>query len=339
LRAGFLPGGLPWLLRFLLAMRRREVMRAAGAIHAMTVGSQDGYRRLLGPAAFADLVRPVGQLYVFEREVPSTGETEQRLLREAFGVRMEAIPQQELRQLEPALAPTFRRGLLFPDYAHTVDPARLTRTLVNALQQAGGSFQRGEVSRIARSGAGVGGVETSGGLLAAERVVIAAGIASRALARGFELTVPLVSERGYHVMLPSPTVQPRRPIADVARAVIATPMEQGLRFAGTVELAAPSAPPDPARAQVLARLAQQMFPGLASATPSTWLGNRPSFPDSVPMIGLVPGAPSLAFAFGHGHLGLTGAPFTARLLADLFAKRAPGIDPAPYRVDRFRGIA
>ena len=335
----YLPRGLPWLLRFLWAMRRGTVQRSAAAIHQMTAGTTEGYRRLLGEAAFTDLVRRAGQLLVFETDHPSASEDVARRLREEFGLRMEPVAAAELRQIEPALAPIFRRGILFPDYAHTTNPQRLTRTLVNALQQAGGSVRRAGVTRIERLGGQVIGVATEAETLAAERVVLAAGIASAGLARGLGLVVPLQAERGYHVVLPAPSVQPRRPVAHVARAFIATPMEQGLRLAGTVEIDSALAPPNPARAEVLATLARRLFPGIESGPPTTWLGNRPSFPDSRPMIGLVPGVAGLAFAFGHGHLGLTGAPFTARLIADLYAERAPGFDPAPYAVTRFRGIA
>jgi D-amino-acid dehydrogenase len=147
--------------------------------------------------------------------------------------------------------------------------------------------------------------------------------------------VPLQAERGYHVTLPDPGIQVRNKLSNRDKMFSVTAMDDGVRLAGTVEIAGLDAPPNEARAHLLLEQAKDMFPGIRIDGFKTWMGCRPSMPDSVPVIDRAPGVPNVVLAFGHGHTGLTGAPMTGRLVADLVAGRSPCIDPAPYRATRF----
>jgi D-amino-acid dehydrogenase len=147
--------------------------------------------------------------------------------------------------------------------------------------------------------------------------------------------VPLESERGYHVSLPHPGVAPRVPFASTDHGFVITPMGEGIRLAGTIELASLQAPPNWARADKLLRIGRLLLGDLNEEGAQRWMGHRPAMPDSLPVIGRSPLHPRVLFAFGHGHLGLTGAPHTGRLIAQLAGGRPPGIDLAPFRPDRF----
>ena len=81
--------------------------------------------------------------------------------------------------------------------------------------------------------------------------------------------------------------------------------------------------------------AKRLFPGLAHGSVEKWMGHRPSLPDSKPVIGRSPTVRNAYFAFGHGHVGLTGAPATAEIVAALIAGEAPAIDPRPFAAERF----
>jgi D-amino-acid dehydrogenase len=119
------------------------------------------------------------------------------------------------------------------------------------------------------------------------------------------------------------------------RKFVATQMEMGLRFAGTVELAGLDAPPDYARADVLLKHGREMFPSLQVGEVSRWMGHRPGTPDSIPVIGRSARHRNVIFAFGHGHQGLMAASVTGKLVAELAAERPTSIDLAPYSIDRF----
>ena len=147
--------------------------------------------------------------------------------------------------------------------------------------------------------------------------------------------MPLDAERGYHVVIPRPDIELDLPLLFPEYKFGATSMEMGLRLAGTVEFASPDAPPNYERARVLLRHGRRLFPGLASDECSEWMGLRPTLPDSLPVISRSPRHANVYYAFGHHHLGLTLAPITGRLIADMAAQRETPIYLAPYRIDRF----
>ncbi len=112
-------------------------------------------------------------------------------------------------------------------------------------------------------------------------------------------------------------------------------MEMGLRIGGSAEFAGLEAAPDYRRARVFKKHAKALLPNLNTQSSEQWMGTRPSSPDSVPFIGAVPGHPGIFCGFGHGHLGLTGAPMTGRMVAALAAGEPLNMDMTPYRLDRF----
>jgi D-amino-acid dehydrogenase len=165
--------------------------------------------------------------------------------------------------------------------------------------------------------------------------VVAAGAWSGTLARQLGSPVPLESERGYHVVVRGAETGTRVQTIWAERKFVATPMEMGLRFAGTVEFAGLKAPPDMRRADILLKQGRRMFPKLEVGEVTRWMGHRPGLPDTIPVIGASPRHRNVFYAFGHGHMGLIGGSVTGRLIADLVGGQAPAIDVAPYRVDRF----
>ncbi|RMD63586.1 MAG: FAD-binding oxidoreductase [Alphaproteobacteria bacterium] len=256
------------------------------------------------------------------------------------GVRYGQLGGEELRRFEPTLAPIFARAIHYPDVGYTLDPARLVRALVDAAGRLGGRLLRAEAHGFDIAPEGPRAVLTSIGPVPCDAVVIAAGAWSKPLVAALGSRPPLDTERGYHVQFPAAGVGPRLPIFSTERGIVATPLAAGLRVAGTVELGGLHAPPDWRRAEVLRRQAVRWFPGLDSgAEPGRWMGFRPSMPDSLPVIDRAPRFANVVLAFGHGHCGMMMGARTGQIVCALIAGRDPGIDMAPYRVDRFeRGV-
>ena len=329
----YLPRLAPWLMRFVLASRPARVEEISRALMSLLVQILPAYRELLG-GAFQDLTHPGGVLYAYQTDRSFEGAMAGHELRKRRGVNLSVLGQAELRQMEPALAPSFRHGVLMHDSYNTVNPLRLVQTLTQTFLEAGGELVQESVARIERDGGRLVAV-TDKRWIELDMVAICAGAWSKKLARDCGVRVPLDTERGYHVMLPHPGALPQRPVASGDHEFIATPMEHGLRLAGTVELAGLDAPPNLQRADVLLRAAREMFPGLRDDGMTTWMGFRPSMPDSIPVIGPAPGEPRVFLGFGHGHLGLTFGAITGLLLSDLIAGRPPRVDLAPFRADRF----
>jgi len=229
--------------------------------------------------------------------------------------------------------------VLVRENGHTVNPHRLVNALADAFRRDGGRIEKRRALGFELDGTQLTGIRTDADVLAADAAVVAAGIWSKPLAAMLGDSIPLESERGYHVMIRDPEVSPRIPIGDAEGKFVATPMELGLRIAGTVELAGLRAPPNWRRSQALLTHARRMFPALKESYPeerlTTWMGHRPSLPDSLPVIGRSRRTPDVIYAFGHGHVGMAASPMTGKLAAELVSGAPPSVDVMPFRPQRF----
>ncbi len=335
LRWPYLPRLAPWLVRFVAASRRVRVEEISISLKSLLEGCLAAYDTALGIAGAPEMLRRTGWLCVYETEKGMRDSQPMLDLQRRRGVRFDILEAPEMRQLEPSLAPIFARGVYYPDVGYVINSQRVVQVLAEAFQSLGGTLTRAEARGFEIGPEGPRAVTTDAGSVPCDAVVIAAGAWSKHLAAALGSAPPLDTERGYHVQFPDPGLMPRLPVYSHERAFVATPLEIGLRIAGTVELGGLKAAPNWARAEVLRQQAERWFPGLNTASYTRWMGFRPSMPDSLPVIGRSPRFANVVFAFGHGHLGMVLGPRTGELVAALMAGRDPGIDMTPYRVDRF----
>ena len=264
-------------------------------------GAFEAYTPLVQAAGATDLIRRQGYLVAMASERALGAARAELDLKRRRGVRFEILRDGEIRQLVPALAEAIKAGVFYPDVGHTVDPKRLVKALAEDLARGGASLQRARALGFDIGNDGVRAVITDGGAVAADLVVVAAGAWSKPLAAALGSKVPLDTERGYHVTLPEPGIDPRLPVVSSELRFCVTPMAMGLRLGGTVEFAGLDAPPDPTRHQVMLKHAKRLYPGLNTTGASYWMGHRPSLPDSLPVIGRAPRHANAYLAFGHGH--------------------------------------
>ncbi len=335
IRWGYLPRLAPWLIRFIAASRPERVEELSRALRELSLRCVSAFRPLTQAAGISDMIRDTGWLSVYRTEesfAEARGELELQTRR---AIRFDVLSGDQIRQMEPSLAPVFARGVYFPENAMTVNNFRLVQRLAEDFVGRGGRILRERVNDVVLGPHGPQQIVTDQGRHAIDAVVLAAGAWSRQLARRLGHSVPLDTERGYHIMLPNPGVMPRMPIHLGDYGFVVTPLENGLRFAGTVELGGLKAPPNWKRAEVLLTHGRSVFPGLNEKGLDRWMGFRPSMPDSLPVISGSPKTPNAYFAFGHGHLGLSFAAITGQMIADIAAGRESGFDRRPYRVDRW----
>jgi glycine/D-amino acid oxidase-like deaminating enzyme len=332
----YLPQALPWLLRFLRAGSKRRVRALAGALAALSHAARAPLEQLLAAAGLDDLLAREDCLYLYDNERQLAAERLHWELRRAHDIPFERVAGHALSELEPDLARDFAFGIRMPGWYHITNPHRLVTGLAEHFSRSGGRLLRAEVVGIETRDRRAQALRLAdGGALSFDQLVIAAGAWSHLLARQLGDGVPLESHRGYHVTLPHPGIRPRRLVLYAPEHFVVTPMEMGLRVAGTVEIAGLEAPPDYARARILVRKAKRIYPALDDTGGSEWMGHRPATPDSLPVIGRARRFGNVSYAFGHGHLGLTFGPITGQLIAELAAGQPATIDLHPYRVDRF----
>lgn len=332
----YLPALLPWLTRFLFAGRPHRVASATRALAALNRNALSAYDALAEVIDVDGLFHKQGTLLVCESSAGLDEASAQMGMLQRFGINCELYSAARLQRFDPALATHLKGGVFFPDSAHVANPHRLVRRLFDAFRRRGGVFVRAHVDDIHSDGTTCR-VVTRDLTLKTHLAVIAAGAWSGPLAARVGHPVPLDTERGYHYMLLDPSLRPRVPTSSHEQRFVMTPMEHGLRIAGRVELAGLDAPVNPARSTQLLALAQTLLPTLSSTRTETWMGFRPTLPDSLPVIDRGRRARNVLFAFGHHHLGLTQAAITGVLIGEMAQGREPSINLQPYRIDRFGG--
>ncbi len=339
IRWRYLPTLAPWLMRFVKAGTPDGVRAQARALTPLLHDSYGAWLPLVRNAGGEDLIRRDGFLAVYRTQADFEGDALGYQLRRDNDVAFDVMREDELWQFEPSVSHDYTIGVLFPQAGNTVNPKRLVRTVAEQFLRDGGRLVKAQARGFAREGERLKGVETDAGLISADVAVVAAGAHSRNLCAALGDDIPLDTERGYHVLIADPDTMPRRPILDASAKFVSTPMETGLRMAGTVEFAGLEAPPNWTRADYLLTLGRRLFPGLAPAYPesrvSRWMGFRPSMPDSLPVIGRAGATPDVVYAFGHGHVGLASAARTGMTVADLIAGRPAAFDLAPFAPTRF----
>ncbi len=338
-RWSYLPFMAGWLVRYIAAGRPDRVERQARALRDMLGRAVDNLAPLVEAAEATAVFHRNGSLFVYRSAAGFAKDRAAWDLRARNGVHWDELNAVGLQQFEPSLAPDCACGILVRTNGHTSNPHALVTCFAQNLVKRGATIHRSATTGFVLDGDQLRAIRTTHGEIPADAAVVAAGAFSRPLTAQLGDRVPLETERGYHIMISDPEVRPKVPTADQQGKFVATPMDTGLRLAGTVELAGLTAPPNWERARVLLRLARGLFPALRDHYPeerlSLWMGHRPSLPDSLPVIDRSKRSPDVFYAFGHGHVGMASAGMTGILLTDLMAGRPPTIDISPFRANRF----
>lgn len=335
IRPAYFPKLLPWLIRFLLAARPGAFERSVQGLGALQQRALPSWLKLAETAGVAGQIHRKGGLYVFT-EKAAFDEARQIAKRQAeFGITVEMIGREELRQLEPALKDRFVGAAFHPDAAHISDPLELTLALFETALARGATYEKAEVTNISL-GERPALIGPDGWQRVVDRAVIAAGAWSKPLAAALGDKVPLDTERGYNVSFPGITGLTSRPVGFEGHGFVMTPLESGLRIGGAVEFGGLKAPPNHARTRALYEKASGLVDGLPEFdSGKLWMGFRPSLPDSLPVIGAALRNRNVLYAFGHGHYGMTQSAVTGALIADLVAGRTPPVALDPFSPTRF----
>ncbi|WP_292681670.1 FAD-binding oxidoreductase [Mesorhizobium sp.] len=331
----YLPRLLPWLIRFWRAGAPGKYEASLAAQAGMMKLAQAEWMGLLDRSGTRSMLREDGSLELYESEAEFQAGLPGWAARERFGIGFRHVEGEELAALQPGLSPRFIKGTFVPGWKTVADPKLLGKAVWAYAQSKGARFEMARIGQVAADQEGVTLTLADGTTRQARHLVVAAGAWSHLLARQLGDRIPLETERGYNTTLPTSAFDVKRMLIFSGHGFVVTPLATGLRVGGAVELGGIERPPNYARSKALLQKAQKFLPGLDPSGGREWMGFRPSLPDSVPVIGGAPGRRSVVYAFGHGHLGLTQAAATGRLIRDLVLGQTPPIDLAPFSPQRF----
>ncbi|WP_347265838.1 FAD-dependent oxidoreductase [Paracoccus sp. (in: a-proteobacteria)] len=323
----------PWMLRFWRACQPDRVAHSTAAQTALMDLSRAELEPFLNASGTISMLRNEGNLQVYESEAEFQASLPGWQARAEHGISFLHVDAGEMAGIQPGLAPRFLRGTFTPGWFSISDPRLYTLALAERLRAGGGRIEQAEATALRPLDDGV--EVTAGTVRRAGHVVVAAGAFSHRLARSLGERIPLETERGYNTTLPGDAFDLRTQVTFGGHGFVVTRLSAGIRVGGAVELGGLSRPPNFRRAEAMLQKAMAFLPGLKPAGGVQWMGFRPSLPDSLPAIGPARATRRVTYAFGHGHLGLTQSPGTARLVADLVTGARPAIDLAPFSAQRF----
>jgi D-amino-acid dehydrogenase len=338
IRWRYLPKALPWFMAAARNTTQPRLTLITEARAQLGLRAVSDFETLLKAAGARDLMVSRETLRVFESQGQFLAEGPERSIKAAHGFPVETFTGDQVREMEPGVSPHITHGATHGGWYFIKNPGQAVKSIAAHVQRNGGEFITDDVLEFEKSDQHVTGLKLkTKGRIAVSKLVICAGAYSHLLSRQLGDRVLLEAERGYHIVLPEPGVSLSRSITYACTPGVATPMEMGLRLAGTDEFAGLDAPPNYARADNLWNLFKRILPDLKAPTEAAtrWMGRRPGTPDSLPVIGPSKTFNNVWYGFGHGHMGLTWGPTSGRLIAELLTGAPPNLDLTPFRVDRF----
>jgi D-amino-acid dehydrogenase len=330
-----LPKVAPWLFSFWLASRPQKLMEFALSMRPLFSRAVAEHEALMAESDALQYLRKTGWAKIYRSDKTFRAMGPELALADEIGVPYQVLDPDGMLKLEPSLKPRFAKAIYWPGAASVSNPLAVTRAYAARYETLGGVTLIGDARTLRRSGA-LWRVDSAQGAVEAQHAVVALGPWTPDVLGPMGIHLPLGIKRGYHRHFRlAGDVEMRRPVVDPDNGYCVTPMQAGIRLTTGAEFADRDAPPTPVQFERLMPRAREVYPLGEQVPEETWLGKRPCFPDSRPVIGAAPGQKGLWLAFGHAHWGLTLGPTTGRLIADLVTGATPFADPAPYAAERF----
>ncbi|WP_245454136.1 NAD(P)/FAD-dependent oxidoreductase [Aquabacter cavernae] len=308
-RLGALPGLMPWIHAYFQASSPPALARSARELRPLMARARDDHRTLAAEAGASDLLTPTGWVKIYRSEADYASAGPERELAQALQVPFEALDIAGVLRLEPHLRPDFLRGTFWPDCDNCSDPGGLVKAYAALFEAEGGLLLQGDARTLSRQGSRWR-VACAAGPVEAERAVLCLGPWSMDLFSSLGLRLPFAVKRGYHLHFPpEPGATLSRAVVDRAGGFCLQWTRFGVRATTGIEFALRDDPPDRRQADLVAPLARKLFPMGPAHEAEPWLGRRPAFPDSKPVVGPAPGQPGLFLNFRTQPLGLHARPY------------------------------
>lgn len=327
---------MPFVLRLRKETTMARRLASARSLRPLLERVIAEHKALMEPADALRLLREHGWIRVYRTERAFTEDAPIRDIAKDFNIAFETMSPQDVAAIEPHLKPAFARAMWLKGTATVTSPGNVTKAYAALFTRDGGAFYRGDATSLRQDAAGAWSVTTADGEVSATEAVIAMGPWSMDVLRPLGYTFPLGIKRGYHQHFKAEgNATLTRAIVDGSAGVVIAPMDQGYRITTGAEFTDRDAPPNPVQISRVLPRARELFALGEPVEMEAWMGRRPCFADSLPIVDRAYNHRGLWLNFGHGHLGFTLGPVTGHLLAQMITGEAPLCDPAPYRATRF----
>ena len=333
----FDPSLFYWLWQFRKACKLQQMYKGIQVLHDLNYASLELFDHLIEGESLSCNYKKDGWLLTYKTENCFQEALEEARLLQSYDIDLKILNVNETLDMEPTVNKEISGGIYFPEDAH-LEPAKFVRALAERLRERGVTIHaQTEVVEFETSYDRISTVRTNRGDFQPEQVILAAGGWSPGVVQGLGLRLPVQPAKGYSISIKRPESCPHIPLYFSEAKVAVTPLEDALRFAGTLELVGMDFNVNPRRVKVIMHAAKDYMREIKNLDIfETKCGLRPCTSDGLPIIDRFPGYKNLIVATGHGMLGITLAPITGKLISQLTCEQAPDIDMTPLRVTRFK---
>ena len=321
-----------WTTKFLQNCTTKKVEYISKSLGNLLNNSSISYDEIFTDVKVSEYIKNEEALYLYQNETEFLKAKTTNELRQKNGVRIKTLSKNKILDLEPSLAPVFFNGQIFIGSRHTTNPSMISKRIFETFINNGGEFIQSHVDDLIAEDGSVD-IKLNNNNHKFKKVIICAGAWSNNLSKKIGESFPLDTERGYHVMFNNHGLI-NRPVGWSQSGFYLVQLEEGLRAAGTVEIAGLSKPENKKRIQMIESQARRLLPQL-NEVKSTWLGFRPTLPDSLPVIGPSKKNKNIIYAFGHQHIGWTLGAVTGKIINSICNDRVPNINIEPFSPSRF----
>ena len=333
LKWNYIPKMIPWLLHYLKNCNKKSMLHTAKYMNQILSLSNDAYEEIFKEIDTTNLIKKEGIIYVWTNKNLKSRELEIKT-RKDLGIEQKLLTQKEILELEPNLKPVFDSGVIYENAIHARDPQGILKKIFKLFIDKGGKFIQENIISLKQISENQTIINSESEEYSFEKTVIASGAFSKNLTDQLGENIPLDTERGYHVHFKGMEHLISRPVIFLDRGFGMTPMNQGLRAVGTVELGGLENPPSKKRIDYIIKCAKELLPQLTSHE-DEWLGFRPTLPDFLPILGPSLKNKNIIYAFGHHHLGWTLGAITGKIISGIVAGEKTNLDLSPYSSKRF----
>ncbi len=324
----------PWLMKFLYQSMPKQAEKNAQSIAKILVNARLRWEDLASQINGSSLLNNNGSIYIYKSKSIYDAGLKDINHRKTLGLNAQMLNPSELNKLEPNINLIEGGAAYFPDCAYMSDPGKMMKLLLNTCIEKGCQVIRQTAKNIERTNNGIKVTLDDKSTILSKHLVVSAGAFSKKFAKQAGDNIPLDVERGYHVEYDMNEPLLNRPCCSADGGFYMSPMSGRLRVVGTVELGGVSPKISMHRVNHLENGASNFFPSLGKPS-RTWLGFRPSIPDSKPVISASRKGNDIVYAFGHGYSGLTMAPVTAEIVESIITGKKPPIPIHEFSVQRF----
>ncbi len=324
---------LPWAINFLKNCRKEKVDEIATSLTNLLKHSQLSYDEIFKDVNVKEFISHEENLYLFDTKKSFENYEYANIIRKNNNVKVRNLNKEQVKELEPNIADVYYSGQVFTGSRHTTNPLAISNKIFDKFIELGGIYINQHVKNLIQNEKNIE-LLMEDKKIKFDKIIICAGAWSNQIANMLGDKFPLDTERGYHILFETNEKLINRPVAWSESGFYLIQIHNGVRAAGTVEIAGLNKSPNKKRLNMIERQSRKVLPQLGKVQ-STWMGRRPTLPDSLPIIGNSQKNNNIIYAFGHQHVGWTLGAVTGKIIDSLSRDQIPNIDISAYSPSRF----